>query len=82
MKLDVKDEQIWDFFVEKVKEDDWYMSFKESHRAIMGFTALSSVKHQKVVDDIYERVERVCGISIWEENMTVFRDIVNFLILI
>jgi len=45
MKLDVKDEQIWDFFVEKVKEDDWYMSFKESHRAIMGFTALSSVKH-------------------------------------
>ena len=30
----------------------------------------------KKMAQIYEKIERVCEIAIWEENMTVYRDIV------
>ena len=40
-KLKIKDEEIWNCLIERISEDDWYPNFKESYRAIEGFTAMN-----------------------------------------
>jgi len=57
-------------------DDNWYMSFSESYKAVQGFTSmLLFTDDQHRITEIYRRIERVIRISIWEENMIKYRDI-------
>lgn len=51
-------------FVERVENDEWYVNFDESIRAIETFFDLAPSKKSK----LYEKIERNIALTLWENN--------------
>jgi hypothetical protein len=58
---------------ERFENDEWYVNFDESLKALEAFTRL---ENQEAKNYIYPRIERNISITVWEFNMTVYQRIV------
>lgn len=67
--LQVYDKQLWELLEYKVNEDAWYTNYKESVFALEGFTVMKGTGDQHRIDVLYEKIERIVNITVWDQNM-------------
>ncbi|KAL4468327.1 hypothetical protein ABPG72_010728 [Tetrahymena utriculariae] len=78
-ELGVYDKKLWELLEYKVNEDQWYTNFKESLFALEGFTILKGTKDQDRIDCLYEKLERIIDLTVWDQQMTDYKRIVEAL---
>lgn len=64
--MQVYDKKLWTLLEYKVNEDQWYTNFKESLYALEGFTVLRGIDDQPRIDCLYEKIERITGLTVWD----------------
>ncbi|EAR83095.1 hypothetical protein TTHERM_01015980 (macronuclear) [Tetrahymena thermophila SB210] len=77
--LGVYDKRLWELLEYKVNEDQWYTNFKESLFALEGFTILKGTNDQVRIDYLYEKLERIIDLTVWDQQMTDYKRVVEAL---
>lgn len=80
-KLNYKnDEELWRLLGEYILNDNYHQILKEATFAVEGFTMLMQITDQAHVDKIYQRLERIIDITLWEVNMLYYKRIAESLV--
>lgn len=73
-KLSLEDKlmPLYEDIVRRVDEDEWYVNFDESVKAIESFT---DYRDEEVRNRIYEKIERNVGLTLSDVNMVYYQRI-------